>query len=106
MVGFDYGADQAARDAARMAVNARATADGVPEWGRAVAPATHRGHALDGDFQYAGAAAGAARSLFALLRAQKGSAGGSVSIHRCPHDEPASQWYSCREDARAQYEEG
>jgi len=30
-----------------------------------------------------------------------------VSIHLCPHaaGEPASEWYSCSHDPRAQYEE-
>jgi len=29
-----------------------------------------------------------------------------VSIHFCPHaaGEPASEWYSCKDDPRAQYE--
>ncbi len=31
----------------------------------------------------------------------------TVSVHLCPHaaGEPASAWYSCKDDPRAQYEE-
>ena len=37
----------------------------------------------------------------------KKKVGNMVSVHLCPHaaGEPASGWYSCRDDPRAQYEE-
>lgn len=37
----------------------------------------------------------------------KQNAGNKVSVHFCPHSagEPASEWYNCRTDPRAQYEE-
>lgn len=50
----------------------------------------------------------AARGVYESAKAQA-AAGEKVSIHHCPHNAEASQspaqWYNCREDPRAQYEE-
>ena len=47
----------------------------------------------------------AARAQAAIERARPGIA--RVSVHFCPHaaGEPASAWWNCRDDVRAQYEE-
>jgi len=50
----------------------------------------------------------AARGMYesAIAQAQSGE---TVSMHLCPHNaeapESPAQWYDCRQDARAQYEE-
>lgn len=33
--------------------------------------------------------------------------GNKVSVHFCPHaaGEPSSEWYNCKDDSRAEYEE-
>ena len=50
----------------------------------------------------------AARGMYESAKAQA-EPGERVSMHLCPHNieapESRDQWYDCREDVRAQYEE-
>lgn len=49
----------------------------------------------------------AALARAAALKAARGAQPGRTSVHICPHSagEPASEWYDCKADPRAQYEE-
>ena len=47
----------------------------------------------------------AGRTRLAIVRGLLGVMG--ASLHLCPHaaGEPDSEWYNCKDDSRAQYEE-